>query len=1338
MATSSSATPVQFVHLHLHSQYSLLDGGNRLDRLVKRVAELGMPAVAVTDHGNLFGAVEFYNLAKDAGIKPILGIEAYIAPGERTSREYTGIADGGYHLVLLAENLTGWQNLIKLSSDAYLRGFYFKPRMDKSTLEQWADGIIAINGHLGSSMAHHLVRYVRTHDPAHYNAALEEARWHKDTFGVNENGEPRFFVELQRHDVKEQTDINEHLVAIAKELSLPVVADNDAHFLYEDDYDAHDTLCCISMVKLKTDTSRLKYSRDLYVKSMEQMSELFHDLPEAIHNTTRIADRCNVELPLGKSHAPVVKIAKTPQPDQTTKGHGHLSDHAQPAPVGSTEWYNTFCARYELLPFDATRDKTPPHVLKQQCDSALRELAEAGAVWRYGENGITDDIRGRLDRELKILSDKNISAYFLIVWDFVSEARRRGIPANARGSGVGTMVGYCLGLSNACPVQYGLLFERFTDPDRSEYPDIDIDICQDGRGEILDYVRQKYGHVAQIITFGTLKARAAVRDVGRVLNVSLAEVDRLCKLIGDGLSTTIESALEQEPDLKKAYNDNPTTRELLDTARKLEGMARHAGVHAAGVVIATQPLDNIVPLYRASNNKSNGKNSKNKGDDKNAEVAVDQVVTQWDGPTVEKVGLLKMDFLGLRTLSIIERAKQLIRATLDEKTIRETLSEPGRPAPDESTNDPLDLERLTFDDQRVFDMFRRGETAGVFQFESGGMRNTLLGMKPDRIEDLIAANALFRPGPMELIPDYNLRKHGRQPVPVTHPIVEKFTDETFGIMVYQEQVMQIVHELGSIPLRSAYSLIKAISKKKQKEIDKVRPRFVEGSQQKGLSKPQAEELFDLILKFAGYGFNKSHSTGYAIVAYQTAYLKTYFPVQYMAAVLTYESVSTDKVVEYIDECRRVMRLDGSRGIEVKPPDVNRSDVHFTVIFEDGEKKTSGGGHIRFGLSAVKGVGEKAMRAMIDARKKGGPFKSIFDFCERVPLGLINRATIEALIKCGAFDSIHGQDKRAALVEVMDDAIQAGQKAAADRDSGQLNFFGAPAPGSSAAGASKSSEPNRVTLPRVEPWSPKVALDFEKSVLGFYVSSHPLDEHRKTLSTFGNATVEEAKSMRADTRVVLGGMLTRVRHTLVKNGKSAGQKMAMITIEDPSGSMDGVVFSDAFAIAAPLLETDRVVFLKGRIDRRREEPNIVVESVIAVERAPAELTEEVRIVLHEESHYQPPRQPFNGELRKLQTLLRQRAATNGHHAARVSFEIHQQGKVAILRAEGVRVTVDTDLPRHVASVLEMDGKEVCCRLIGPPRLFANSQAGQMLHRDTDPQQPILRRQSDEVCASVDRY
>ena len=636
-----------FVHLHLHSEYSLLDGGNRLDRLVARVKELGMGAVAVTDHGNLFGAMAFYHTARRAGVRPILGCEAYVAPRERQDRTHTGVQDGGYHLVLLAENRRGWENLLYLASEAYLTGFYYKPRIDRALLESHNSGLIAINGHLSSELAAHLVEFEKTGREEHFDRARAAAEWHARAFADEGTG-PRFYVELQHH-IREQNSINPHLVRLAREMGLPLVCDNDSHFLRAEDHDAHDCLICISTGKRKDDANRLTYPEELYVKSPEEMRRLFEGEyaeagREACDNTLRIAQRCEVELEFA-NQAPVVRVVR-PEVGLAYAGE-----------KDRTAWFERFCAGYVLEPFDASRAEVSAEELKGECDRALRELCEAGLIWRYGpgvargEGEGAPEIRARLDRELAILLEKNIAAYFLIVWDFVSWARQRGIPALARGSGVGTMVGYTLGLSNACPVRYGLLFERFTDPDRSEYPDIDVDLCQDGRAEVINYVREKYGHVAQIITFGTLKAKAVVRDLGRVFNMALPEVNKLAKLIPDQLKMTLDRALGQEPALRELYESDPLVKKIIDRGRVLEGQARHASVHAAGVIVATRPLHEIVPLYKQPG------------------ASDTEIVTQWDGPTCEAVGLLKMDFLGLRTLSTIERAKRLIRETLPAEEI---------------------------------------------------------------------------------------------------------------------------------------------------------------------------------------------------------------------------------------------------------------------------------------------------------------------------------------------------------------------------------------------------------------------------------------------------------------------------------------------------------------------------------------------------------------------------------------------------------------------------------------------------------------------------------------------
>ncbi len=1279
-----------FVHLHLHTEYSLLDGGNRVDKLVKRVKELGMPAVGVTDHGNMHGAIATYLACKDAGIKPILGVEAYVCPPgrSRSDRTYTGVSDGGYHLVLLALDLTGWNNLLVLCSEAYTSGFYFKPRIDRELLAKHAAGLVAINGHLGSEIGEHLLTFESSREKSAWDRAVEAAQWHAATFSDQkwQSGEvakcqsdptspldhsatpplpiPRFYVELQHH-VPEQISINKHLVRLARELNLPLVCDNDAHFLRAEDHDGHDTLICISMGKGKYDAERLKYSTELYVKSPQEMRDLAAHMdpdvaaawPEAADNTLKIAQAANVDLPIGANHAPMVGVRRRSEPSGSEppaqagglaapKASGSRRAHSGaaadpwsnlPTPTDPrfnndlTAWYTAFCSEFEVVPMriePGTTDEERTKILadaRTECDAALRRLAEAGYIWRYGpdaevaewqsgkvakttsplDHSATSPLpeskaaqrRSRLDRELKILADKNISAYFLIVWDFVNWGRQRGIPAIARGSGVGTMVGYVLGLSNACPVNYGLLFERFTDPDRSEYPDIDIDLCQDGRADVINYVRTKYGHVAQIITFGTLKARAAIRDVARVLGISLPVADRVAKLIPETLHITLDDALENEPDFKAIYDGSVSAFEklntalgpgqaatpdqiktLIDNARTIEGQARHASVHAAGVIVATRPLYEVVPLYKQSG------------------AGEHEVVTQWDGPTCEKMGLLKMDFLGLRTLSIVERAKRLIREGLDEDAQHVAV---GRTKGDGGPH-PLDLDRLTFADPRVFKLFERGDTTGVFQFESDGMRRLLREMKPDRLEDLIAANALFRPGPMDLIPDYNRRKHGTEEVPKVHSIVDQFTSETYGVMVYQEQVMQIVHGLGGIKLRDAYTLIKNISKKKHDKIEKERPKFIDGAQKQNLPKQKAEDLFNLILKFAGYGFNKSHSTGYAIVAYQTAYLKTYFPNQYMAAFLSFES-QANKVsdwIPYLEDCKNTRFINGKVGVEVRAPDVNLSHADFAVVFDPDEPRDSLHGHVRFGLKGIKGVGEKAIEAIVAERDIGSPkpgeppapkpFSTIYDFCERV-LGrattgsggaIINKATIEALIKSGAMDSLHGRPVRSGMIATIEPAISAGQTAAADKIKGQALFgFGGPAAPSSAPAATGA-------LVKTAPWSEMETLAKEKEALGFYVSSHPLERWKAWSSVFATSSSSHIKLAPQDARVIVPALVQSVRTLIVKSGRSAGQKMGIVTFEDLHGVFEGVLFSDCYLAHEAMLATDTPVFVLGRVDRSR--------------------------------------------------------------------------------------------------------------------------------------------------------
>ena len=1118
-----------FAHLHVHSEYSLLDGAAAVKKLAGRAQELGMESLALTDHGNMFGAVTFYRAAQEAGIKPILGIEAYMAPGARTDREAKGIGEASYHLILLAENNKGYQNLLALTSIGYIEGFYYRPRIDREVLEKHHEGLICCSACLSGEIPTALAQ-------GELEKARAVAEYYRDLFGPD-----HFFIEIQSH-CDEQNSVNPMLVELAREVGVPLVATNDVHWLSEDDYEAHEALTCISTGKTVDDERRMKYPRGLYLKSAEEMRGLFPQWPEACENTNLIARRCNVELDFDTQHAPV---------------------------------------------FHPPDGKTPEEYLDQLCRAGVKD--------KYAE--VTQDIQERLDRELEVIRGKGFASYFLIVWDFMNYARRNGIPCGTRGSAVGTVVGYVLDIGNVDPLQYGLLFERFMDPERNEMPDIDVDICQNGRAEVIDYVRNKYGHVAQIITYGTMKARAVIRDVCRVLDVPLGEADKLAKLVPDSLGITLEAALEQEPELVQWCRRDEKVAKVIEIGRKLEGIARHASVHAAGVVVADEPLTNFLPLYKAADSE--------------------ELITQFDGPTVEKVGLLKMDFLGLRTLTIIERARQLVKI---------------------GKGKDIDPRRLDLTDQTVLHEFAEGRTKAVFQFESGGMRDLLQSMKPDRLEDLIAANALYRPGPMTLIPDYNSRKHGQR-WSLPHPIMEEVLAETYGIMVYQEQVMQILNRLGDIPLARAYKLIKAISKKSTSIIGAERDHFIEGCLAKGLDKSRAEEIFELIKRFGGYGFNKSHSTQYAITAFQTAYFKRYYPTEFMASVLTFEMGALDKLAEYIDECKQL-------GIEVLPPDVNESFADFTVIYDRQTKAPAGdkgqakkkaapavegdpaearaehmappGERIRFGLAAVKGVGGRAVEEIIRARQDVGRFESIFHVCQQIDTRVVNKGALEALVKAGAFDSLGGH--RGQTMAALENAIAAGNALQRDRSQGQLSFF-------DAFEQDDEVKEDAAKLPEVPPWSEPMLLQHEKDVLGMYVTSHPLAQYAEKIHYYSSAHTNNLRERTPESEVLIGGMLTRVRNCVTKQGRGAGAKMAMITLEDHNGTVDGVVFPDTYAQYDYLIEPDRMVFLRGQVDCRREEPSIRVSAIYDMASAEEELTQAVYVQFTEDEGRQKQIEEF---------------------------------------------------------------------------------------------------------------
>ncbi len=1077
-----------FTHLHLHSQYSLLDGAITFDRLLERCRQLEMDSVAVTDHGNLFGVVEFYTKAIAAHIKPVIGIEAYIAPGSRLDKTKTTISDAAFHLILLAQNNIGYQNLLKLASIGYTEGFYYRPRIDKEILAEFNEGLICTSACVKGQVAIEIAR-------GNEQAARAAAESYLKIFGAQ-----RYFIEIQSHQ-GDSPAVQEGLVDLANGLGIGLVATNDVHFLEEADHEAHNCLCAISTGKLSDAPDRMIYPPDVYLKSPDQMRALFVDTPQACDNTLQIAEQCSVEIDLKTRHAP----------------------------------------RFE------PEDGSAP-------EEFLTKLCYEGAKERYGK--ISERIKERLDRELGVIESKGFASYFLIVWDFCKYAHQNNIPIGARGSGVGTVVGYCLGLCDVDPVRYDLLFERFMDPERNEMPDIDIDICQVHRAQIIDYVRRKYGQVAQIITFGTMKAKAVIRDICRVLGVPLGDADRLAKLVPFSLDMTLDKALQSEPELKRAYENDRQTRRVIDIGRKLEGLARHASVHAAGVVIADEPLTNFVPLYKAPGSED--------------------IITQFEGPMVERIGLLKMDFLGLKTLSVLERARQLVR---------------------EIHGVDIDFEKLDLADRKVFKLFAEGRTKGVFQFESGGMQNMLIRMKPDRIEDLIAANALYRPGPMILIPEYIDRKHGAK-WSLPHPIMTEVLRETYGIMTYQEQVMRICNRLGDIPLREAYKLIKAISKKKARTIAKERERFAEGCANKGLTQQQAEQIFELIERFAGYGFNKSHSTRYAFIAYQTAYMKTHWPVEFMAALLTYEMDNTDKIVDYIGEC-------GQMGIKVMAPDINESGVDFTPLYaeaDEGQKKKA---VIRFGLAAVKGIGEKAVEQIIAAREKVGRFESLFHFCENVDLRAANKQVLEALIKAGAFDRLGGN--RHQMLAGLEQAMDNGASLQVDRANGQMSFFG------QAAQPDYSQDQTR--LPHVAPWPEPQMLAYEKEVLGFYVTSNPLSHHAEVINIYSTHNSSQLTEATQEKEVVIGGMITRVRYNLTKTGRTAGAKMAVFTLEDLQGQVEVVTFPEVLNRYAELVKDDAVIFVKGKLDFRRERPNILASELIPIEQIREKVAAKVRIRLN---------------------------------------------------------------------------------------------------------------------------
>jgi len=1131
-----------FVHLHVHTHYSLLDGATRIDALVDAAGRMGQPAVAISDHGNMFGVVELYERCRKAGVKPIIGCEVYLATGDRRVHDSGGQKES-YHLLLLAQDLTGYRNLMQLSSLAFTEGFYRKPRIDKELLRRYSEGLICTSTCLGGEIPQMLLR-------TDHRAAEELVRTYLEIFG-----QERFFIELQDHGLDEQKLINPELVDIARRCGIGLVATNDVHYLEHEDAAAHDVLLCINTAAKLSDEDRFRFQTDqFYLKSGDEMAALFPDLPEAIDNTLLVAGMCNVELDFSRRYAPVFQV-----PAEFWGGTGGAdvlcapdSGVETPGSEGQSHtllgWAGVETPGSESAGVETPGSEGQSHTLLgsvgvetpgSEPDAVyLRHLVYEGAKQRYGQ--ITDELRERIDYELSVITGRGFASYFLIVHDFVNFARSKGIPCGARGSGCSSVVAYCLRISAPDPIRYGLYFERFMDPDRDEMPDIDIDICQNGRADVIDYVRGRYGHVAQIITFNTLKARAAVKDVARVMGMSFERANELTKLIPFELNMTIDRAIAAEPELSRLYHGDAEVKKIIDVARKIEGLARNSGVHAAGVVVADQPMVNFLPLCRTTGS--------------------DVITTQYDGPTVEKVGLLKMDFLGLRTLTVLERARQLAEQGSGQK---------------------IDLESLDLTDQRAYELFHRGDTKGVFQFESGGMRDVLMRMRPNRIEDLIATNALYRPGPMQYIDAYIARKHGERWT-TPHPIMSEVLQETFGIMVYQEQVSRLVNRLGGIELKAAFRLAKAISKKKTEMIERMREPFLAGCAANGVARATAEQIFDDILRFGGYAFNKAHSTGYAIVAFQTAWMKTYFPVEFMAAAMTFEMHDIEKIAEYREDCRRM-------GVGVDPPDVNRSEAEFTVIQATAGQagRPAEKARIVFGLGAIKGLGEKPIEAITSARRQGGDFKDLYDFCERVDLSTLTRATLEALISAGAFDRTGAMRK--AMCLAVEDAIAAGQQYQQDRKSGQGSLFGDALSGGG-GGTQKLTSAE---------WTEAEMLAREKAVLGFYVTRHPLVSHEAVLEACSTASIADVSRLPENQKVVLGGLVTNVRTVIAKGGRKPGSKMGVVTLEDLTGQIEVVLFSEELERFRGLLNADAVIFVEGEVDRRREQPCIRTRRIIPV-------------------------------------------------------------------------------------------------------------------------------------------
>lgn len=1059
-----------FVHLHVHTQYSLLDGACRIPELLKKAVEYRMPALAIADHGNIFGAIEFYQAAVKAGVKPIIGCECYIAPGSRFDKSPAQGKRGISHLVLFAKDEQGYRNLLKLVSAAYLEGFYYKPRMDKEILSRHAQGLLATSACLKGEVAWTLRN-------EGYNAALKAADELEQIFGKG-----NFYLEIMENGIPEQKPVNEGLIKISKELNIPLVATNDVHYLERPQAAAHEALLCVQTQTTLDDPNRMRMSSDeFYFKSPEEMKKAFSYAPDAVTRTVEIAEKCNLELDFKKIHLPRYDI-----------------------PTG------------------------------QPKDEYLLHLCQEGLKKRFKE--VTPDIEQRLTHELAIIKKMGFISYFLIVWDFIHFAKQNGIPVGpGRGSAAGSLVSYLLGITDLNPLRYGLLFERFLNPDRLGMPDIDIDFCYERRPEVIEYVTNKYGKdsVAQIITFGTMQARAAIRDVGRVMSMPYPDVDKIAKLIPNELKITIEESLKREPQLRELCDQSEQVTKLIETAKVLEGLNRHASVHAAGVVISDKPLTEHVPLFKTSD---------------------DQITTGYDMNGIAKIGLLKMDFLGLKTLTVIDKTVKLV------KTIKGV---------------DVDVNNASLDDAKTYELLGQANSFGIFQLESSGMRDLLKRIKPNQFEDLVSILALYRPGPIGsgMLEDYIRRKREGQQIRYDHPKLEPILKDTYGIIIFQEQVMRIASDLAGFTMTQADHLRSAMSKKKTEVMDKTRADFVAGCKKaSNIKEPLANRLFDLIDYFSGYGFNRSHSAAYALISYRTAYLKANFPTEFMCALLTSEKDNTDKIVEYVKESEAM-------GIQIMPPDINASQKEFSV---EGENA------IRFGLIAVKNVGAAAIESIVEQRKEG-PFANIFDFCKRVDLRTANRKVIESLIRCGAFDSFGL--RRSQMMDVLDKALESGSQAQKERSTGQFSFFDMQ--------GMDDFKTDAESYPDIEEWPKMKTLSDEKELLGFYITGHPLSHYQTEIKEFTDYSTKDLVKATEGQEVKLIGLISHVKLT---NTRKTGERMAILKFEDLEGEIEAVIFPSTYQEVSAYLKEGAVVVLRGRVSFREEAPKIIVAEIRGVKEA----------------------------------------------------------------------------------------------------------------------------------------